>query len=57
MALVYDVFTKRSVNKTRKTSGYATMVHGRAAIRITLRQLLQNRKWRHWWRHNLGTRW
>jgi len=29
MALVYDVFTNRSVNKTRKTSGYATMVHGR----------------------------
>ena len=22
-----------------------------------LRQLLQNRKWRHWWRHNLGSRW
>jgi len=27
------------------------------AIRIALRQLLQNRKWRHWWRHNLGSRW
>ena len=27
------------------------------AIRITLRQLLQNRKWRHLWRHNLGLRW
>ena len=26
------------------TSGYATMVHGRGAIRIALRQLLQNRK-------------
>jgi len=25
--------------------------------RITLRQLLQNRKLRHWWRHNLGSRW
>ena len=25
--------------------------------RIALRQLLQNRKWRHWWRHNLGSRW
>ena len=24
---------------------------------IALRQLLQNRKWRHWWRHNLGSRW
>ena len=27
------------------------------AIRIALRQLLQNRKLRHWWRHNLGSRW
>jgi len=27
------------------------------AIRIALRQLLQNRKWRHWRRHNLGSRW
>ena len=25
--------------------------------RIALRQLLQNRKWRHWLRHNLGSRW
>jgi len=25
--------------------------------RITLRQLLQNRKLRHLWRHNLGSRW
>ena len=25
--------------------------------RIALRQLFQNRKWRHLWRHNLGTRW
>ena len=25
--------------------------------RIALRQLLQNRKTRHWWRHNLGSRW
>ena len=25
--------------------------------RIALRQLLQNRKLRHWWRHNLGSRW
>jgi len=25
--------------------------------RITLQQLLQNRKWRHLWRHNLGPRW
>jgi len=25
--------------------------------RIALRQLLQNRKLRHWWRHNLGWRW
>jgi len=25
--------------------------------RIALRQLLQNRKWRHWWRHNLGSKW
>ena len=25
--------------------------------RIGLRQRLQNRKWRHWWRHNLGSRW
>jgi len=25
--------------------------------RIALRQVLQNRKWRHWWRHNLGSRW
>jgi len=33
------------------TRGYATMVHGRGAIRIAVRQLLQNRKWRHWWRH------
>jgi len=24
--------------------------------RIALRQLLQNRKWRHLWRHNLGSR-
>jgi len=24
---------------------------------IALRHLLQNRKWRHWWRHNLGSRW
>jgi len=24
--------------------------------RIALRQLLQNRKLRHWWRHNLGSR-
>jgi len=24
---------------------------------IALRQLLQNRKWRHLWRHNLGSRW
>ena len=24
--------------------------------RIALQQLLQNRKWRHWWRHNLGSR-
>ena len=29
------------------------MVHGRGAIRIALRQLLQNRKLR----HNLGSRW
>jgi len=28
----------------------------RDAIRIPLRQLLQNRKWRHLWRHNLGSR-
>jgi len=27
------------------------------AMRIALRQLLQNRKLRHWWRHNLGSRW
>jgi len=27
------------------------------AIRIALRQLLQNRKWRHLWRHNSGSRW
>jgi len=25
--------------------------------RIALRQLLQNRKWCHLWRHNLGSRW
>ena len=25
--------------------------------RIALRQLLQHRKWRHLWRHNLGSRW
>jgi len=25
--------------------------------RIALWQLLQNRKWRHLWRHNLGSRW
>jgi len=25
--------------------------------RIALRQLLQNRKWRHLWGHNLGSRW
>jgi len=25
--------------------------------RIAVRQLLQNRKWRHLWRHNLGSRW
>jgi len=25
--------------------------------RIALRQLLQNRKWPHWWRRNLGSRW
>ena len=25
--------------------------------RIALRQLLQNRKLRHLWRHNLGSRW
>jgi len=25
--------------------------------RIALRQLLQNRKLRYWWRHNLGSRW
>ena len=25
--------------------------------RIAVQQLLQNRKWRHWWRHNLGSRW
>jgi len=25
--------------------------------RIALRQLLQTRKWRQWWRHNLGSRW
>jgi len=25
--------------------------------RIALRQLLQNRKWRHLWRHNLRSRW
>ena len=25
--------------------------------RIVLRQLLQNWKWRHLWRHNLGSRW
>jgi len=24
--------------------------------RIALRQLLQNQKWRHLWRHNLGSR-
>jgi len=24
---------------------------------IALRQLLENRKLRHWWRHNLGSRW
>ena len=48
MALVYDVFINRSVNKTRKTSGYATMVHGRGAIRITLRQLSQSWKLRHY---------
>jgi len=23
--------------------------------RIAVCQLLQNRKWRHWWRHNLGS--
>ena len=27
------------------------------AIRIALRQLLQNRKRHHWWRHNLCSRW
>ena len=25
--------------------------------RIALRQLLQHRKWRHLWRHDLGSRW
>ena len=25
--------------------------------RIALRELLQNQKWRHLWRHNLGSRW
>ena len=25
--------------------------------RIALRRLLQNRKWRQLWRHNLGSRW
>jgi len=25
--------------------------------RIAVRQLLQNRKLRHWWRYNLGSRW
>jgi len=25
--------------------------------RIAVRQRLQNRKLRHWWRHNLGSRW
>jgi len=27
-----------------------------AENRIAVRQLLQNRKLRHWWRHNLGSR-
>ena len=31
-----------------KTSGYATMVHGRGAIRIALRQLSQTWKLRHY---------
>jgi len=26
-------------------------------VNVALRQLLQNRKWRHLWRHNLGSRW
>jgi len=25
--------------------------------RIALQQLLQNRKWRQWWRHYMGSRW
>ena len=31
--------------------------NGENRIALSLRQLLQNRKLRHLWRHNLGSRW
>jgi len=40
-----------------RTSGYATWFTAGGAIHIALRQILQNRKLRHLWRHNLGSRW
>ena len=46
-----------SYTTTEITSGYATWFTAGGAIRIALRQLLQNRKLRHLWRHNLGSRW
>jgi len=47
----------RATLKIKETSGYATWFTAGGAIHIALRQVLQNRKLRHLWRHNLGSRW
>ena len=57
MSLSFSRYSGILVENLKKTSGYATMVHGGGAFRIALRQLLQNRKLRHLWRHNLGSIW
>jgi len=55
--MIFFWMSRCSGHNKRETSGYATWFTAAGAIRIALRQLLQNRKLRHLRRHNLGSGW
>ena len=50
-----ETITDRETRRPRRPMKSSELSNGEN--RIALRQLLQNRKWRHLWHHNLGSRW
>ena len=49
--------TIRDREKRRTPRAMKTSELSNGENRIALQQLLQNRKWRQWWRHYMGSRW